>query len=135
MRNAFPILYTADLPKAVAFYRDLLGFRQTYQFPPEGDSEFVGLEVEGGSLALAQAEPGQTGSHGRPMHPGDRGSFELCMYTDDVDQTINHLRTNGVPVLVEPVDQPWGERMAYIADPDNRPVMICAQPAQSHMQN
>jgi lactoylglutathione lyase len=28
-------------------------------------------------------------------------------------------------VLFAPADQPWGERMAYVADPDGNPVMIC----------
>ena len=42
--------------------------------------------------------------------------------TDDVDAG---LRTRGVPVLAEPADQPWGERMAYVADPAGNPVMLC----------
>jgi lactoylglutathione lyase len=29
-------------------------------------------------------------------------------------------------VLQEPSDQPWNERMAYVADPDGNAVMICA---------
>ncbi|HEX6683656.1 MAG TPA: VOC family protein [Candidatus Limnocylindrales bacterium] len=120
--DAFPIVYTADLPRALAFYRDLLGLRVTYAFPPEGEPEFAGLE----GLALAAVTEGQTGAHGRPIAPGTRG-FELCIYTDDVDRAVEELRARGVAVLVEPVDQPWGERMAYVADPDDHPVMICAR--------
>ena len=126
--NAFPIVYTEDLERALAFYRDLLGFRQTFQFPADGDAVFVSLELEGGgSLALAAAADGQTGAHGRVMRPLENGSFEMCVYTTDVDSAVTGLSAHGVEVLVQPVDQPWGERMAYVADPDGRPIMICAR--------
>jgi lactoylglutathione lyase len=49
------------------------------------------------------------------------------VYTDDVDEAVADLRDRGYEVLLEPVDQPWGERMAYVADPDGNPVMICAE--------
>ena len=37
------------------------------------------------------------------------------------------LRAAGVPVLAEPADQPWGDRMAYVEDPQGNPVMLCAE--------
>lgn len=127
-RNSFPIIYTRDLPTAVAFYRDRLGFAETYRFPPEGTQpEFVSLRLpDGAGLALAAARDGEPGAHGLPVRPGGGPQFELCVYTDDVDRAIADLDAHGVPVLVPPADQPWGERMAYVADPDGRPVMICA---------
>jgi lactoylglutathione lyase len=48
------------------------------------------------------------------------------VYTDGVDAAVADLRDRGYEVLLEPVDQPWGERMAYVADPDGNPVMVCA---------
>ena len=30
-------------------------------------------------------------------------------------------------VLAEPADQPWGDRMAYVEDPQGNPVMLCAE--------
>lgn len=125
--NAFPILYTPDLPAATAFYRDLLGFTVTFEFPPKGEPEFVSLELQGGGgLALAAVHNGQTGAHGLPVRAATDG-FELCVYTDDVDATVAALRAENVTVLREPENQPWDERMAYVADPDGHPVMICAK--------
>ena len=49
------------------------------------------------------------------------------MYVDDVDETVAAARTAGVPVLLEPADQPWGERIAWIADPDGNLVMLTAE--------
>ena len=50
----------------------------------------------------------------------------MCIYADDVDEAVAMLREAGVRVLAEPIDQPWGERMAYVEDPDGNPVMITA---------
>jgi lactoylglutathione lyase len=119
----FPILYSDDLPRALAFYRDLLGFSVTLRFPAEGEPEFVALELDGSEVAIGRAA---APLHGKPLRPVSGHRFELCVYTDDVDAAVTALRDAGVPVLTEPVDQPWEERLAYVEDPDGNPVMITA---------
>ena len=125
-RNAHPIVYTEDLGRALAFYRDRLGFEQTFQFPPEGEAVFVALALGPSELSLADITGPDEGAHGRPLRPVSGHRFEICIYASDVDAAVADLRTAGAPVLKEPADQPWGERMAYVADPDGNPVMICA---------
>jgi len=44
-RSIQPILATNDLPRALAFYRDLLGGHVAYTFPEEGDPVYVGLLI------------------------------------------------------------------------------------------
>ncbi|MBG0564634.1 VOC family protein [Actinoplanes aureus] len=127
-RDVSTILYVEDLDASLVFYRDLLGFAQTYQFPPDGTAVFVGLEH---GISLAAVNDGELGSHGQPIRMRVGRPFELCVYTDDVDKALSTLRARQVPVLAEPADQPWGERMAYVADPDGNPVMICAPVASS----
>lgn len=123
-RSAFPIIYSSDVLRALAFYRDGMGFAETFRFPPGApEPEFVSLTLDD-SAGVALAAAGES-LHGRPVRPGARG-FELCVYVDDVDAAVADLRDRGHEVLVEPVDQPWDERMAYVADPDGNPVMICA---------
>lgn len=122
-RMAFPIIYTADLRQALAFYRDALGFTETYRFPDVGEAVFVSMKLDD-STGVALAGPGES-LHGRPVVPG-AGGFELCIYVDDVDDAVADLAGRGHDILLEPADQPWGERMAYVADPDGNPVMICA---------
>ncbi|MFC3739509.1 VOC family protein [Paractinoplanes deccanensis] len=43
--EVFPILTTPDLGRSLGFYRDLLGGKVTYQFPPEGEPAYAGLEI------------------------------------------------------------------------------------------
>lgn len=123
-RSAFPIVYSNDIGRALGFYRDALGFEETLRFPAEGEPGFVSLEFgDGTGVALAAA--GVPSLHGLPLRPGSH-AFEMCVYTDDVDAAVSDLSGRGYPVLLEPVDQPWEERMAYVADPDGNAVMICA---------
>jgi lactoylglutathione lyase len=48
----------------------------------------------------------------------------MFVYVTDVDQLIPQLRAEGVAIMREPADMPWGERVATIADPDGNPVAL-----------
>jgi lactoylglutathione lyase len=124
-REGHPIVYADDMERALGFYRDLLGYESTFQFDHEGAPVFVSLRLADGSqlsVALVGDEPA---FHGKPTRPKAGQRFEICIYCDDVDAAVGELRDAGVPVLLAPADQPWGERMAYVEDPDGNPVMIC----------
>ena len=120
----FPILSAVDFAASVAFYRDLLGGLVVYRFP-EDDPVFV-------TLALGESEVGIGGVSDAPMHgqrqrPAGGHRMELCVYVEDVDELVQAARARGAPVMLEPTDQPWGERIAYIADPDGNLVMLTAE--------
>jgi lactoylglutathione lyase len=48
----------------------------------------------------------------------------MWVYADDCDAAVDRLRAGGVRVLQEPEDQPWGERIARVHDPDGNEVII-----------
>ncbi len=52
----------------------------------------------------------------------------MFVYVDDVDLTIEILREAGVDVLRDPATMPWGERVAYVLDPDGNPVALTMAP-------
>jgi lactoylglutathione lyase len=110
VRDAFPILMVADLERSLGFYRDRLGFTVEYEF--EG---FVSLAVEGGKLGLA--------SSGELV---EAGGAAIWVYTDDVDALFAELTAAGAGVVAEPAEQPWGERVASVADPDGYTVHLGA---------
>lgn len=113
-RDASPIFEVADIERSLAFYRDLLGFEVEYSFP-EDTPEYVSLNVEGGSIGISTAN--------RPVESPTAG---LWVYCDDVDKALEPLRAAGVPIVAEPADQPWGERVASVSDPDGYTVHIGA---------
>ena len=113
--EAFPILTVSDLPATLDFYTRLLGFTENYRFPDQGEPQFVTLELGRSELGLGagRAEPA--------------ASFSLCVYTGDCDAAVRKLRDAGTPVVEEPADQPWGERMARVTDPAGNEIVIVAR--------
>ena len=117
----FPILSTPDLARSLRFYRDLLGGTVEYRFPPEGDPVYVGLRLGGSQLGVGrQDEPG--------VLTNDR--ITLWVYATDCDAALTRLRHGGVRVVQEPTDQPWGERMAIVEDPDGNRVIVATRSPQ-----
>ena len=114
----FPILSTPDLARSLRFYRELLGGTVTYQFPPDGEPVYVGMQLGRSQLGIGkQDEPG--------VLTNDR--VTLWVYAADCDAALARLRDGGVEVVQEPADQPWGERMAIVADPDGNRVIVATR--------
>ena len=127
-QRLFPMLSVADLDEAVAFYRDVLGAQETSRFPDK-DPVHLTLRVGASELGLGYVT-GHT-LHGRPQRPASGHRIELCVYVDDVDAATEAARAAGAPILVEPVDQAWGERVAYVEDPDGNLLMLTAPVART----
>jgi lactoylglutathione lyase len=119
-RKAFPVLYVTNVRRSLEFYA-LLGYESRYQFPLEGDPHYVGLERGESSLGIADSgwPEAQLG-----ITVGTAPRFELFVYVDDVQATVETFRAAGYPILQEPATMPWGERQAYVSDPDNNPVAL-----------
>jgi lactoylglutathione lyase len=114
----FPILTTPDLEQSLRFWRDLLGGEVTYQFPPTGEPVYVALDLGRSHLGIGrQTEPG----------PLANDRITLWVYADDCDAGVERLRAGWAEVLQEPADQPWGERMATVTDPDGNRVIIASR--------
>jgi uncharacterized glyoxalase superfamily protein PhnB len=110
--EAFPIITVADLPAAIRFYRDQLGFAEFYRFPEEGEPVFVTLRLGTSELGIGA---------------GETAGFDLCVYADDCDEAVAQLRKAGAEVVEEPADQPWGERMARIVDPGGHRMILLSR--------
>ena len=113
LRDAFVILQTPDLGRAVAFYVERLGFEERYRFPESGAAAFTVVGLGAFSLGLAET-----------TDVAPAGRVALWLYADDVDAEIEALHSAGVTVAKEPADMEWGERMASILDPDGNEVFI-----------
>jgi lactoylglutathione lyase len=122
-RSLFPMLSVTDLDRSIAFYGGALGGAETYRFPSDGPPAFVVLRI--GSSDIGLGAIGATPPlHGRALRPATGHRVELCVYVQDVDEAVEALRTTGTTVVLEPADQPWGERIAYVEDPDGNLVML-----------
>ena len=116
-------LYCADLDAALGFYRELLGFTETFRYPREGPIQHIELRL--GSTTIALSSYDALVDYGLP--PATPGTpFELAVRADDVDRATEQLRVAGVPVLREPWDASNGQRVAYVTDPDGNRVHLYA---------
>jgi lactoylglutathione lyase len=129
VRTLFPMLSVEHLDRALEFYRDLLGGSETYRFPETGPPVFVVVQLGDSEVGLGQlgASPPL---HRQVQRPASGHRIELCLYVEDVDATTDRLRKASTPVLLEPQDQPWGERVAYVADPDGNLLMLTRAPPE-----
>lgn len=115
VEEAFPVISTPDLGRAVGFYADLLGGTVTYRFPAEGRPAYLTVQLGSSKVGLADA-PG--------VDTSTRQRLSLWLSVRDCDEAIERVRAAGWPVVEEPKDQPWGERVARVADPDGNAVVI-----------
>lgn len=118
--DVFPIITTPDLAKALTFYRDQLGGTVTYQFPEQGDPVYVGLELGPSHLGIGQDPTAQRGGEGQRL--------SLWVYVQDCDKAFEQLHAAGVKTVQDPADQPWGERMAIVEDPDGNTISLGQKP-------
>jgi uncharacterized glyoxalase superfamily protein PhnB len=118
--HLFPIITTRDMARALGFYRDLLEGNVTYEFPaPDGTTAYAGLDIGGSQLGIGADPEAPDAGEGRAM--------SLWLYATDCDAAVERLRAAGVTVTAEPADQPWGERVARVLDPDGNEVIIGAK--------
>lgn len=112
----FPILSTRDLEASLHFYRDLLDGTVEYQFPDDGPAVYLGMVIGCSHFGLGADPEAATNSATQ--------SFSLWVYADDCDAAAARLAASGAPILEAPTDQPWGERVARVQDPDGNIIII-----------
>jgi catechol 2,3-dioxygenase-like lactoylglutathione lyase family enzyme len=128
LQNCF--LSVDDHEKAIAFYRDALGFEvrndvkaygmrwTTLGSPAQPDVSVV--------LEPPAADPGISASDRAAM--GDllaKGLLgRLILTTPDVDATFDRVLATGAEVVQEPMDQPYGVRDCAFRDPAGNLIRI-----------
>lgn len=116
------ILYAEKYEECLHFYKNILKLPIRAEHSPY-------VEFDTGSTILAMnSRESVREITGLSIPAGERQSatFEVGFVVEDVEKTIEQLREQGVAVLVEPVTKPWGQTVAYIADPDGNYIEICS---------
>ncbi|WP_351229584.1 VOC family protein [Streptomyces sp. NPDC002133] len=114
---SFVTLPVSDQDRALAFYRDVLGFEVTadVQMPP---GRWLQVAPKGAQTVFTLSGPGMGG-----FTPGSaRG---IMLVTSDVEADCAKLAAAGVAVD-GPDDLPWG-RMAGFTDPDGNGLMLLTE--------
>lgn len=116
----YVILYVTDFEKSLNFYRDQLGLKVKMQ-----QGTYVEFHTGATTLSINTRESVQE-LIGLDMPETDAPqSFEVGFTVENVESTIEKLRSAGVPVVKEPTVKPWGQTVAYVTDPDGHYIEIC----------
>ena len=120
-----PLIQVFDMPTALKFYRDLLGFKIVGDSGSGDDSSWVWLRLSGVDLMLNdQYEP----AHRPEVPPGERTKWhdDICLYFGcaDPDAMFEYLTSNGIQLEPAKV-APYGMKQLYLHDPDG--YNICFQ--------
>jgi glyoxylase I family protein len=115
------ILFTEDLPRAVAFY-SRLGFAETFRTPSDGEPIHLDLTLDGYKIGIASAASTRDDHGLDPITEGQRAA--VVVWTDDTVAAYEELVAVGAPALVSP--RPWLGRLliAWTTDPDGNPIQI-----------
>lgn len=109
MRDQASVLVVSDLPRALGFWRDLLGFAVSFEWGEPATyvclcRDAVNLHLI--STAQSTQQPGQGG---------------LCIFVTDVDGLHAELTARGTQAPA-PRDYPYGMRDFTMMDPDGNRV-------------
>jgi len=133
-----PLLQVYDMPQALAFYRDVLGFEVIEKSPepetPEGRfSHWMWLKLGSAQLMLNTAydtgeRPGSRDRTRQRWH-GDTCLYFGCRDVDEIYETL-HPR---LPGLAPPANMAYGMRQLHLNDPDG--YALCFQAPISRFQS
>lgn len=113
------VIFVRDIAESRRFYEGLLGQTVLMDHGPN-----VGFES---GFAIWQAEHASQIIHGRPDEPSRRlgcNNLELYFETDNLDAFSDRVAEGGAEVIHSVREQPWGQRVLRIADPDGHIVEV-----------
>ena len=111
---AFTGYPVTDMPRARAFYEELLNLKTSTVFEHEG-KHWIEYDVGPGTLAISN----MSASQWKPSADGPAVALEV----EEFDPAISALKQAGVTFAIEPMDTGVC-RMAIIADPDGNSLVI-----------
>lgn len=111
---------TKHLEPSIAFYRDVLGFRQI----PRPALSFPGAWLFDGSLQIHLLYDDSLGEPGGPIQTRDD---HLAFYSDDVPAIERLLGEHGIAYRVN-IQDDSGIRQIFFRDPDGHHVEVATYP-------
>jgi catechol 2,3-dioxygenase-like lactoylglutathione lyase family enzyme len=114
----FPILISTDLDATHEFYTTHLGFQVVFQ------NEWYLHLANASGVQLGFLLPNQP-TQPDFLHRAYPGSGVLySLEVADAAAAYEQLRAQGVPLLLDLRDEPWGQRHCIIQDPNGLPIDI-----------
>ncbi len=119
-RPDYVVLIVEDLDRALAFYTGVLGLPLGHR-----SGDFAQLATGATRLAL-YTRPAMERTLGTALSPApaEAPGFEIGFKVEDVDAAYAELVAAGAVAATPPTTRPWGQRTAYLRDPDGHLVEL-----------
>jgi catechol 2,3-dioxygenase-like lactoylglutathione lyase family enzyme len=110
----YVVLIVEDLDRALRFYSGVLGLKLGHR-----SGDYAQLDTGPTRLALyTRSAMSKTLGMSLEPPPANAPGFEVGFKVADIDEAFAELVTRGALPVVAPTDRFWGQRTAYIRDPD-----------------
>lgn len=122
MQLGYTILYVQDVRKTIAFYTAAFGLQPKFVHE-SGDYG----ELDTGSTSLAFCSHTMLQQMGKHPATADAKApcFEIALITEDVAAAMACALAAGAEKIQDPKQMPWGQTVAYVADPNGFLVELC----------
>jgi catechol 2,3-dioxygenase-like lactoylglutathione lyase family enzyme len=108
---ANPVLEVSDVPRAIAYYRDVFGLIPSWMW----EDRIGGVHTDHSSIELYVSGADQP------------SPSRLAVFVDDADAAHERYRTAGAEIVGEIKTQPWGLRGFTVRDPDGNLIDVAQQ--------
>ncbi|MEE2944461.1 MAG: VOC family protein [Pseudomonadota bacterium] len=119
----YTILYVDNVKSSLEFFHAAFGFDIGFLHEAGDYGELIT-----GDTKIAFSAKSLMRDLGKS--PGDAALqdpvFELAFETSDVDASFEKATCAGATPVSKPVDQPWGQRISYVKDPNGFLIEICS---------
>lgn len=123
LRESSLSLTVADLPRSIAWYRDVLGFTTGERW--EEDGVLLGQQMKAGAVDVMLTQDDFTKGRDRRKGEGVRVWWSTAQ---SLDALADRIRATGAGLDYGPDDTPWGDRAFGLTDPDGFRITIVAAP-------
>jgi lactoylglutathione lyase len=117
MRVSYAIVFVSDMPRAVAFYRDVLRLPLRFESP-----DWTEFNTDGATLALHASDGAGSPAAPIPAHTS-AGICRPGLSVPDLDVFHRRMCDHGV-FCVQPPSDTFGMRLAQYRDPDGLVISV-----------
>lgn len=123
------ILIVEDMDRALKFYTDVLGLRLGHR-----SGDYAQFDTGVTRLALyTRNAMGKTLGIALQQPALDAPGFEIGFKVNDVDAAFAELVQRGAAPVTSPTTRAWGQRTAYVRDPDGHLIELAQDLRASEM--
>lgn len=127
VKFGYTILYVENVEESIAFYENAFDFSRKFVSPDGDYGELITgettLSFASKKLASQSLKDGfiESSLEDKPF------AIEIGFITDNVPEVLQKATSFGAVIVLEPVEKPWGQIVAYVRDLNGFLVEICTE--------